>query len=259
MINHVVRGESSPAIVFVHGFGCALSDWDAQVAALSPRFRTVAVDLPGHGGSPGGPDDVGIDLYADAVISLLTGPSVLVGHSMGCRVVVEAAVRAPGAVAGLVLVDGSQFAPAMAPVLAQRFATAEGYTAMIGGMFQDMFTPKSDPAVAAAVIARAGALPYPVGAALMTAMQRYDVERFEAALSLVRVPALAVQSTYSNEKRERRTMAAGQSSPFLDMLRARVAGVRVEVVADTGHFPQLDEAGRTTALIEGFVAGLGAV
>ena len=53
LIHHVVTGKGRPAVVFVHGFGCALSDWDAQVAHLSPRHLTVAVDLRGHGTSPG--------------------------------------------------------------------------------------------------------------------------------------------------------------------------------------------------------------
>jgi len=65
---------------------------------------------------------------------------------------------------------------------------------------------------------------------------------------------MAIQSTYSNERRERRSMTKGQTTPYLDMLRARVPSVRVEIVEDTGHFPQLDEPARTNALLDGFLA-----
>jgi pimeloyl-ACP methyl ester carboxylesterase len=47
-------------------------------------------------------------------------------------------------------------------------------------------------------------------------------------------------------------------TPYLEMVRAAVPSVRVEVIADTGHFPQLDESTRVNALIGDFVAGLAA-
>src|SRR3712207_3770697 len=95
---------------FVHGFACAHGHWDAQVAHLAPRHRTVAVDLRGHGDSPGSADECSIERYGADVAALLhaldSPPAVLVGHSMGCRVVIEAALQAPSRTAGVVLVDG---------------------------------------------------------------------------------------------------------------------------------------------------------
>ena len=38
------------------------------------------------------------------------------------------------------------------------------------------------------------------------------------------------------------------------MLTNAVASVSIEIVADTGHFPQLDEPAETNALIERFIA-----
>ena len=151
LIHHVVTGQGRPPIVFVHGFGCAHSDWDAQVAHLSPRHQTVAVDLRGHGASPGTPDECSIERYgadvAEVMQTLALPPAVLVGHSMGCRVVVEAAMQATDRVAGVVLVDGSQFAPAMEATLKETFATPDGYPTLIARWFQEMFTTKSNPAV----------------------------------------------------------------------------------------------------------------
>jgi pimeloyl-ACP methyl ester carboxylesterase len=259
-IHHVVTGTGAPPIVFVHGFACAHSDWDAQVAHLSPRHRCVAVDLPGHGASPGEPADCSIERFGADVAALMRTlslpPSVLVGHSMGCRVVVEAALQAPASVAGLVLVDGSQFAPAMDQVLRERFAAPNGFDSVANGLFVDMFTARSDPAVRDAVVARARRMPPETGSKLLLDLLRYDVHRLEASSRSLRVPVLALQATYSNEKRERATMAKGQSSPYLETVRSCVPSVRVEIVENTGHFPQLDEPGTTNAAIERFVASV---
>ena len=260
LMHHVVTGDGDPPMVFVHGFACAHSDWHAQVTHLAPRHRTIAVDLPGHGNSPGVAADCSIERYGADVAELLRAlalpPAVLVGHSMGCRVVIEAALQAPAHTAAVILVDGSQFAPAMADLLRGHFATPDGYAALAAGMFAAMFTAKSDPTVAATILARARRLPRPIGEKLLTDMQRYDVEHLTAALGRLRVPVMALQSTYSNERRERQTMRQGEATPYLDMLRANVPSVRVEIIPDTGHFPQLDEPALTNALIDRFVAGL---
>lgn len=260
LIHHVVTGLGHPPIVFVHGFCCDHTDWDAQVAHLSPRHQTVAVDLRGHGASPASAADCSIERYgadvAEVMRALALPPAVLVGHSLGCRVIVEAALQAPERTAGLVLLDGSQFAPAMGPVLRAAFAQPNGFATITQGMFKDMFTAKSDPATADAVVARAGRMSRAVGEKMLMDLQRYDVTRLTASLSLLRVPVLALQSTYSNEKRERQTMRAGQTSPFLDMVRQAVPAAMVEVIADTGHFPQLDEPAQTNAALDRFMASL---
>ena len=63
LIHHTVSGHGQPSIVFVHGFACAHTDWDKQVAHLAPYHQTIAVDLRGHGASPGSPDECSIERY----------------------------------------------------------------------------------------------------------------------------------------------------------------------------------------------------
>jgi pimeloyl-ACP methyl ester carboxylesterase len=260
LIHHDVTGNGQPPIVFVHGFACAHADWNAQVAHLSPRHQTIAVDLRGHGESPGDTADCSIERYgadvAEVMRALALPPAIVVGHSMGCRVAVEAALQAPSDTAGLILVDGSQFPAAMEPVLLQHFAAPNGYETHTNALFNDMFTARSDPTVAAAVVKRAFGLPRPIGIRMMTDMLRYDVTRLTASLACVRVPIMALQTTFSNEKRQRTTMRKGQTTPYLEMLRATVPSVRVEIIEDTGHFPQLDESAQTNALIDAFLASL---
>jgi pimeloyl-ACP methyl ester carboxylesterase len=204
------RARGGPPIVFVHGFGCARTDWDAQVAHLSPRHQTVAVDLRGHGSSPGEAAECSIERYgadvAELMRAILLPPAVLVGHSMGCRVVIEAALQAPEQTAGVILIDGSQFVAAMAAVFKVHFATPDGYSRTITGLFEDMFTTKSDATVVASVAARARRLPRPIGEKMLLDLLRYDVRRLPSALASLRVPVMVLQTTFSNEKRERRTV-----------------------------------------------------
>jgi pimeloyl-ACP methyl ester carboxylesterase len=53
-------------------------------------------------------------------------------------------------------------------------------------------------------------------------------------------------------------MRKGQTTPYLDMRRARVPFARIEIIEDTGHFPQIDESAQTNALLDSFLASLGA-
>ncbi|MEI6252125.1 MAG: alpha/beta fold hydrolase [Mycobacteriaceae bacterium] len=121
-------GTGDPPLVFVHGFACDGTDWQAQVDALATRTTVVVCELPGHGSSPGTPAECTIEAYgiavARALMELELRPAILVGHSMGCRVVLEASRVQPYAVSGLVLVDGSRIGEGD-PIAAQRAMAGE--------------------------------------------------------------------------------------------------------------------------------------
>jgi pimeloyl-ACP methyl ester carboxylesterase len=259
LIQHAVEGAGTPAIVFVHGFACSREDWRAQVAHFAARHATVAVDLYGHGATPGSGADCTIESCGEDVAAVLRtrslGPAVLVGHSLGCRVALEAARRAPGHVAGIVLVDGSKFAASMVQVFETQFAAGR-YKALARSFFEQMFTPRSDAGVAAAVTERALALPESLGRALLVSLARYDVERLDEVLERTRKPLLVLQTTFTNDKRQRVPMRAGQTTPYLDLVSAKVPGVRIEVIPGVGHFPQLDAPAETNRLLESFFAAL---
>ncbi|MEO5689494.1 MAG: alpha/beta hydrolase [Burkholderiaceae bacterium] len=100
--------DGDKCVVFIHG---ALNDhsvWTLLARWYAHHgYRVLAVDQPGHGRSDG-PPLASVEALADWVLALLDAAKVpsahLVGHSMGSLVALEAASRAPGRVAGLVMV-----------------------------------------------------------------------------------------------------------------------------------------------------------
>jgi pimeloyl-ACP methyl ester carboxylesterase len=99
----------APAIVLVHGLGGTWRSWGRVPERLAARFRLVAVDLPGFGGSRPLPgrvfplDDVAVSL-AEALDDLGVEEHLLCGHSMGGGVSITYAADRPSRVSALVLV-----------------------------------------------------------------------------------------------------------------------------------------------------------
>lgn len=98
---------SLPAIVFIHGAQNDHSVWALQSRYFAHHgFAVLALDLPGHGRSSG-PALTSVEAMADWVLALLSAAgveqAVLVGHSMGSLIALEASHRAPQRVRGLAL------------------------------------------------------------------------------------------------------------------------------------------------------------
>lgn len=101
---------TGPALLLVHGSPGDSRSWGRVVPHLRDRFRVLAVDLPGYGGSDGVPDEpVGRAALMGAAVARLAeinGPVRLVGHSYGGVVAVQAALQAkPGSIEALVLLE----------------------------------------------------------------------------------------------------------------------------------------------------------
>jgi pimeloyl-ACP methyl ester carboxylesterase len=111
-------------VLAIHGLGGTKGSFLPTVAALSDRFRVIAVDLPGFGDSDK-PIGASYDprFFADAMVDLLDALELdrveLIGNSLGGRVALELALQSPERVGRLALL-----APSMAWRRPRRWAPA---------------------------------------------------------------------------------------------------------------------------------------
>ena len=111
-INHAQLGEGPP-VILLHGLAASLYNWQALLPELAAAgFQAFAPDLPGHGGSAWleGPQAYRVErIYNELAAWMagleLKGPLRLVGHSLGGYISLQYALRHPGQIARLVLID----------------------------------------------------------------------------------------------------------------------------------------------------------
>ena len=109
-----------PTAVFIHGAQNDHSVWILQTRYFAHHgFSVLALDLPGHGRSGGSPL-ASVEEMADWLNALLdeagVTKAILIGHSMGSLIALEAASRSPSRVRGVALV-GTAYPMKVSPAL----------------------------------------------------------------------------------------------------------------------------------------------
>lgn len=101
------KGTETP-LLFIHGFGGDLSNWMLNQTTLSATRRTIAFDLPGHGGSSKNVGEGKPATFAATTAALLDKLDIskahVVGHSLGGAIALELAKAFPQKVASLSLI-----------------------------------------------------------------------------------------------------------------------------------------------------------
>jgi pimeloyl-ACP methyl ester carboxylesterase len=97
-------------VVLLHGLGSSSRDWLFQRPALDPRYRVLAVDLPGHGSCPRARRPLSVHGMAEAVARVLKDEALpashVIGVSLGACVALALALHAPERVRSLTLISG---------------------------------------------------------------------------------------------------------------------------------------------------------
>lgn len=98
-------------VIFVHGTPGSARGWAEYLLNVPAGYTYLALDRPGYGLSAPRSGVVSLKHQAQAILPLLrtvkNRQAILVGHSMGASVAIQAALDLPGSVGGLLLLAGA--------------------------------------------------------------------------------------------------------------------------------------------------------
>ena len=248
------RGTGIP-IVFLHAFPLNRTMWTAQQAALGQRFRTISIDLRGHGESDAPFWRYSLEQYASDVKELLAGlgiaRAVFVGLSMGGYLEFTLYRLYPELILGLVFADTR--AEADKPEqrqwrfnLAQRTAST-GPAAVIADMLPKLLALKTyerDPDLVERVRSIQAAAPVAgIIGDLMAMAERPDSADL---LSSISIPTLVIvgEDDVLTTPADAQRIANG------------IPGAKLVVIPGAGHLSNMDQPDLFNRAVGDFAAGL---
>lgn len=248
------QGTGLP-LVFLHAFPLNRSMWAPQIAALSRGFRTIAVDLRGHGESDAPLWNFSLDHYADDVRALLDHlaieQAILIGLSMGGYVGFAFSRKYAHRLKALVLADTRAQADSHEGRtgrfhLAQT-AYSRGAEAVAETMLPKLLGPTSlrtrpDLVESLRNIIRRTA----VSGIVVDLMAMADRPDSIPHLRTITCPTLVVIGEEDN------------TTPLADaqLMASEIPGARLAVIPAAGHLSNLEQPDVFNELVKGFVEGL---
>ena len=245
-IGYTDEGRGVP-LLFVHGFPLSRGAWQKQIDTLRSSYRVIAPDLRGFGESETGTGPVTMARYADDLHVLLqelvTGPAVLIGHSMGGYVALAFVRQYPAMVHGLVLVS-TKAGKDTPEAAAGRRATAEKVQAMgvpvvIDTMASKMLAANNhDRALAEQVCGfMAPSKPAGVIGALLGMAERPDAT---AELARISVPTLVITGADD-------TLISPTES---EKLAQAIPGSQLNIIPHAGHLVASEQPDKFNYVLE---------
>lgn len=243
-----VASQGETALVFIHGWSCDANYWREQLTAFPGAYTTLAVDLAGHGASGANRRDWTMKAYGEDVAAVIRSIPhrrvILIGHSMGGYVALEAARRFPDRVIGIIGVDTLQDLDGRRP-------DPEGAEVLLTGLrrqprettrafvLETFFTEEADPDFSRGIAEDMASAPPSVAIPSMEALVRYDPEPAASALD---IPLVAI---------------VGDMMPVDEVAaRLRFPRFRAVRIAGAGHFLHMEQAERFNTLLRIEIARL---
>lgn len=244
-IYYTVQGSGSPALVFVHCWSCDGGYWSEQLEYFAAYYEVVAVDLAGHGQSGLGREYWTMPAFArdvKAVVDQLDLPQIiLIGHSMGGPVAVEAARLMPERVIGLVGVDTLQdMARAMPPDQINTFVAPlrENFPRAARAFVLQLFPAGRDTTLATRIADDMAAAPPEVGLGAITEVLGHDLT---PALKEIKVPIHCINADYWPTN--------------VEVNQRLNPGFKLTTMSDVGHFLYLENPDAFNKLLAEAIRG----
>ncbi|HWD62874.1 MAG TPA: alpha/beta hydrolase [Humibacter sp.] len=237
-------GEASArgtAILLLHG-GAGPQSVAGLAAALGGHARVVTPVHPGFDGTPRPPwldSAAGLaDAYLDLLDALALDAVTVIGNSIGGWIAAELAALGTVSVARLVVIDGAGLDLAGHPT-ADFFSLTFDQLAELSYARPDVFridpTALPEPARAAMAGNRSSLLTY-AGSAMVD-------PTLASRLATIAVPTLVVWGDHD------RMIDVAVGEAFANA----IPGARFELLANTGHLPQLETPDAVVSVLDGFL------
>lgn len=238
-IAYEVYGTGEPAFVLVHGWSCDRRYWYGQVELLARNFMVVTVDLGGHGMSGFGRENWTTASFGDDVAAVVKELDlehvILLGHSMGGSVTLEAARRIKDRVDMIIWIDtyhriGVKRTPE--EVYESMAAFREDFRNSTRALARSMFLPTSSRALIDWVTEDMVSAPPAVGVSAMENAILYGRE-IPRVLTELNLPLITINA----------------ATPPTDMKSMERYGIKVYLLEGVGHFPMLEAPERFNQLL----------
>jgi 3-oxoadipate enol-lactonase len=242
---------ASPPLVFLHGIGGAARAWSGQLEAFSDRYRTIAWDMPGYGGSAP-PAQFSIPGFADALQDFLQAAGaikpILVGHSIGGMIVQQLLAKNPGIAGAVVL---AQTSPAFGKPDGdwQKSFIAARLGPLDRGETLALLAPSlvkelagDNPDIAGMELARdcMAAVPEATYRATMLALMGFDLR---SALKNISVPTLLLSGSKDNNA----------PAPMMAKMASYIPSASYAELEGVGHLANLERPDAFNAALDSFL------
>ncbi len=229
-IVYSVAGYGTTSLFFIHGGLANRSFWAEQFTALSDRYRTIAVDLAGHGASGRNRKTWSIDAFGEDIRAVAEALDlqrvVLIGNSLGGPVALHAACLLKGRTIGVIGVDTLHDAtqkvkPAEAKASADRYRN--DFVKTCREMLEMLFHPGRERKLRDWAEATMLAMPPEVVIGMMEGFAGYDAAK---AFRAAGVPIRAINGDLFPTKSE--------------LNRRIVPDFDAVIMRGAGHYPMLE-------------------
>ncbi|MFV0307814.1 MAG: alpha/beta fold hydrolase [Desertimonas sp.] len=249
ILDHERHGTHGAPVVLVHGITESRRTWDPILDRLGRDHRVLALDLPGHGGSPPAADGDALTLAAavhDTVTHVGFDDPTLIGHSFG-GVVVTAYAAAFGATR-VVNIDQSlrlgDFQAALQAAEPQLRGTPGEFTALIAALFESMDGPL--PASERARIDATARVDQDVVLGIWASTLSSTPDELDALVGALTAPVTARYLSIHGI----------DPGPGYDAwLAERIDGAVIEHWPEHGHYPHLVDPDRFVTRVGAFIDG----
>lgn len=242
-------GSGETTLLFIHGWNLDHSFWQSQTEHFAPNYRIITMDLPGYGASGKNREAWTMQAYARDVRAVIDQMKlenvILVAHSMGGNIALEALNLDASGIIGLIGVDNFKQVGIESPP--EEGEQVEAFLQMLEADYPTnvrltsesfMFSPESPAEPKERVLSQYAAQDPAIAIPVVADVFGADGLSEARLLANVNVPFAVVSSTYA--PMQEAGIIDNYTGPFF----------KVYPIDGCGHFPMVERPAEFNRLLE---------